>query len=91
MNPKERVSQLLAEAWHLRESEQWDRMLALAEEAREVAVQSGFAPGVPRAIAVRGFVHYIRSDFRAALSDCIEALHSRSDAPFYEVLAQARQ
>ncbi len=74
----DRVSQLLATAWQLRESEQWDRMLALAEEARSVSEDAGFGPGIPRAIAIQAFVHYIRADFRTALSECIEALQLAS-------------
>ena len=75
MTPKDRISELLASAWQLRESEQYDRMLELAEEARSLSEETGFTAGVPRAIAVRAFVHYIRSDFRVALTECIEALH----------------
>jgi signal transduction histidine kinase len=56
-------------------------MLALAAEARSLSEQTGFAPGVPRSLAVQAFVHYIRSDFRTALSECIEALQqSAGDA-----------
>ncbi|HYO81013.1 MAG TPA: tetratricopeptide repeat-containing sensor histidine kinase [Bryobacteraceae bacterium] len=66
---------MLREAWSLRESEQWERMLQMADEARLLSEQSGFNQGVPRALALRAFVHYIRSDFRTALSECIEALH----------------
>lgn len=49
-------------------------MLALAAEARSLSEQIAFAPGIPRSLAVQAFVHYIRSDFRTALSECIEAL-----------------
>lgn len=71
----ERIATLLKTAWHLRESEQWDRMLALADEARTLSEETGFAAGVPRALAMRAFVHYIRADFRTALNECIDALH----------------
>lgn len=70
----EQVSELLRRAWQLQESEQWDEMLALATEARNLAEAAGFAPGRPRALAVEAFVHYIRSDFKTALAECIEAL-----------------
>jgi signal transduction histidine kinase len=70
----DRISELLDEAWRFRESEQWERMLALAGEARVLSEQAGFGVGIPRALAVQAFVHYIRSDFRTALSECIEAL-----------------
>jgi signal transduction histidine kinase len=50
-------------------------MLALAAEARSMSEEIGFAAGIPRALAVQAFVHYTRSDFRTALSECIEALH----------------
>ena len=70
----DRVSELIKAAWQLRDSEQWDRMLALADEARSLSEQGGFAPGIPRALAVRAFVHYIRSDFESAVHEGIEAL-----------------
>lgn len=68
------ISELIHNAWQLRDAEQWDRMLELAGEARRRSEQSGFAAGIPRALAVQAFVHYIRSDLKAALADCIEAL-----------------
>ncbi|HYI93076.1 MAG TPA: tetratricopeptide repeat protein, partial [Bryobacteraceae bacterium] len=74
------ISALLHKAWQLQASEQWDEMLALAAEARELSDRIGFSPGRPRALAVEAFVHYIRSDFRTALAQCIEALRlSRGD------------
>ncbi len=74
----DRVSELIKSAWALRESEQWDRMLALATEARTLSEQEGFANGVPRALAIQAFVHYIRSDFESAVGECIEALRLSS-------------
>ncbi len=70
----EKISELVKTAWQLRESEQWDRMLALAEEARRLSEEHGVALGVPRALAIQAFVHYIRSDFEGALAESIEAL-----------------
>jgi signal transduction histidine kinase len=80
------VSELLRKAWQLQESEQWDDMLAIAAEARTVSERVGFAAGHPRALAVEAFVHYIRSDFKAALSVCAEALHLASG----DIEAEAR-
>lgn len=74
MTGTERISHLLKTAWEFRESEQWEEMLALAAEARALSEQIGFAPGVPRSLAVQAFVHYIRADFRTALSECIDSL-----------------
>jgi signal transduction histidine kinase len=70
----DRIADLLRTAWEFRESEKWEEMLALAEEARSLSEQIGFRPGLPRSIAVRAFVHYIRADFPTALSEAIEAL-----------------
>ena len=53
------ISALLHKAWQLQSSEQWDEMLALAAEARELSDRIGFSPGRPRALAVEAFVHYI--------------------------------
>lgn len=69
-----RVSELLHKAWRLQASEQWDDMLALATEARDLSERIGFRPGPPRALAVEAFVHYIRSDLKTALAQCIESL-----------------
>ena len=78
---REQIEQLLATGWALRESEQWDRMLSIADEAQAQSQAAGFAAGFPRALALRAFVHYIRSDFRTALSECIDALQqSAGDA-----------
>jgi signal transduction histidine kinase len=71
----ERISHLLKTAWEFRESEHWEEMLTLAAEARALSHEIGFAPGVPRSLAVQAFVHYIRADFRTALAECIDALH----------------
>lgn len=72
------ISELLQQAWQLRESEQWEKMLELAAQARMLSEETGFSPGVPRALAVQAFVHYIRSDFQTALAECIEALRLSS-------------
>ena len=74
MTDTERISHLLNSAWQFRESEHWEDMLALAAEARALSEKTGFAPGVPRSLAVQAFVHYIRADFRTALAECIDAL-----------------
>jgi signal transduction histidine kinase len=71
----DRIENLLKTAWQARDSEQWDHMLELAAEARMLSEQAGFAPGIPRSLALQAFVHYIRSDLRTALSECIKALH----------------
>jgi signal transduction histidine kinase len=85
----DQVSGLLKSAWQLRESEQWDRMMALADEARELSEKSGFAQGIPRAIAIRAFVHYIHSDFASAVSECIEALRLSAGDPETESRARS--
>jgi signal transduction histidine kinase len=71
---RERVRELVEAAWNLREGEQWDTLLAMAAEAKELAQSIGDQPGVSLALSAQGFVHYIRSDFTAALSSCMEAL-----------------
>jgi tetratricopeptide (TPR) repeat protein len=68
------VEKLLARAWSLRELEQWDEMLAIAQQARSAAEETGFTPGVARSFAVTAFAHYIRADLRTSLSECMEAL-----------------
>lgn len=74
-NGTEQVASLLDAAWRLRDSEDWEQMLALAGQARELSESVGYSAGISRALALQAFVHYIRSDFRKALAECIEALH----------------
>lgn len=69
-----RIDQLTRDAFHLRESEQWDDMLAMAEKGRALAESIDYRPGIARAIAVRAFVRYLRSDFQAAINDCMDAI-----------------
>jgi hypothetical protein len=38
------VEKLLARAWSLRELEQWGEMLAIAQQARSAAEETGFTP-----------------------------------------------
>lgn len=71
----EDILKRLREAWDLLESEDWDRMLKVAEESRVQSEKAGFSIGTARALALEAFVHYIRADFKTALSECIEALH----------------
>jgi signal transduction histidine kinase len=71
---KQRVRELVDQAWNLREGEHWDRLLATAEEARDLALAIGDQAGASLALSAQGFVHYIRSDFTTALSCCVEAL-----------------
>lgn len=70
----EQISSVIKQAWQLRETEEWDRMLALGQEARVLAEQHGVSDAIPRALAVQAFAHYIRSDYESALNECIEAL-----------------
>ena len=70
----EPILELIRSAWNLLESEQWDEMLAKAGEAQAAAKKAGFSVGVSRSLSVQAFVHYIRSDFQTALSECVEAL-----------------
>ncbi|HET8550585.1 MAG TPA: tetratricopeptide repeat-containing sensor histidine kinase [Bryobacteraceae bacterium] len=71
---RHRVRELIEEAWNLRETEQWDKLLATAAEAKRLAEEYGDQTGVSLALSAQGFVHYIRSDFQTALSYCMDAL-----------------
>ena len=71
---KQRVRELVEQAWNLREGEQWDKLLAIASEAKELAEAIADQTGVSLALSAQGFVHYIRSDFNKSLSCCMEAL-----------------
>lgn len=82
------ISSLLSTAWQQRVSEQWDRMFELANEARALSEQRGDRKGLAEALAVRAFVFYIRSEFDAALGECIEALRLSAGDPAAESRAR---
>jgi signal transduction histidine kinase len=71
---RQRVRELVEQAWNLRESEQWDRLLTTAAEAKKLAEESGDQVGVSLALSAQAFVNYIRSDFTTALACCMDAL-----------------
>jgi signal transduction histidine kinase len=75
------IAALIKTAWQQRDTEQWDRMLDIANELREVAEQKGERTGVAQALAIRAFVFYIRSEFETALGECIEALRLSAGDP----------
>ena len=71
---RERVAALNALAYSLTGYEQWDRMQSLASEAASIAHAIGDGPGEGRALGIQAFVQYIRSDFKAALANCMQGL-----------------
>jgi signal transduction histidine kinase len=78
---RERVAALNDLAYSLTGYEQWDRMQTLALEAATLAHSIEFAHGEGRALGILAFVQYIRSDFKAALANCMQALTlARGDA-----------
>lgn len=68
------VDRLLEEAFQLRMTEQWDRILELAAQGRALAEQAGYCAGVAKSIGLTAFVHYIRSDLHVAIEECMMAL-----------------
>ena len=70
----ERMAALNELAYALRETEQWDRMQALANEAAGIAATLGDQVGEGHALGVIAFVQYIRSDLKSALANCMKAL-----------------
>src|SRR5215218_1881617 len=71
---QERVAALNALAYSLTGYEQWDRMQTLAIEASTIAREIGDKHGEGRALGILAFVQYIRSDFKAALANCMQGL-----------------
>jgi two-component system, NtrC family, sensor kinase len=78
-DPRPRIDLLIKLAFRLRDDERWDDMLALAKEAEDLALSVDYTPGIARAIGIRAFVHYIRSEYGIALSECMEALALAGD------------
>jgi two-component system, NtrC family, sensor kinase len=78
---RERVAALNAFAYSLTGYEQWDRMQTLSVEAAGIAHSIGDNPGEGRALGILAFVQYIRSDFKAALANCMQGLTLASGHP----------
>lgn len=76
---RDRADLLLRLALALRESEQWDRMVELADQAAHISEAAGYRLGIARSVAVRGFVSYIRADYAAALQLCSHAIELAAD------------
>lgn len=75
----QRVDLMMELAFLLRGTEQWERMLSLSTEAVELSRSLGYASGEGRAVGMLAFVQYIRSDLKAALASCMEALRLTVD------------
>jgi len=69
-----RADRLAEEAFALRTTEQWERMMAMAQEIRALSEPIGYRAGVARALALSAFVHYIRSDLHTAIDELMRAL-----------------
>jgi signal transduction histidine kinase len=70
----ERADELAEESYALRATEQWDRMLELAERVRELSASVGYRLGLGKALTLTAFVHYIRSDLHGAVDELMRAL-----------------
>ena len=71
---RERVDALNQLAYLLREQEQWDRMMALAGEAQEIAQECGYTSGLATSLVLQGFVRYFQSEYQKAFALLLEAL-----------------
>jgi signal transduction histidine kinase len=70
----ERVNVLLQIAESLREDDDWDRLLAISNQAFELSGAIGYRGGIAAGLADRAFVSYMRSDFQAAIPPAVRAL-----------------
>jgi signal transduction histidine kinase len=71
---RERVDALNQLAYVIREQEQWDRMLALAAEAQEIAQECGYTAGLATSLVLQGFVRYFQSEYQQAFTLLLDAL-----------------
>lgn len=65
---------LLEEAFNMRASEQWDRILQLAMQGRSIAEECGYSVGIAKSLGLTAFVHYMRSDLHVAVEECLKGL-----------------
>jgi signal transduction histidine kinase len=71
---KQRIDDIFETAYGLRESEQWDRMLELAEEGRALSESIGYHRGLAFALGLQAFVNYIHSSLHLAIDQVIQGL-----------------
>jgi signal transduction histidine kinase len=71
---RERADLLNSLGWDLRHGEDWNRVLELAHEARELADSCGYQRGVAGSLRNAAFAHYMLSNFEAAIAESLESL-----------------
>lgn len=71
---RERVDVLNELAYIIRETEQYDRMVALTKEALEIAEECDYTAGRATSLVLQGFVAYFRSEYQQAFSLLLDAL-----------------
>ncbi len=81
---EQRIDALTEEAYRLRETENFDRMLEIGGEAKRLSEEIHYLPGIGRSLGVLAFVHYLRSDLHLAIDECVRALQLLGDDPVHE-------
>jgi signal transduction histidine kinase len=71
---RERTDLLNSLGWDLRHGDDWNRVLELAQEAKELADSCGYQRGVAGSLRNAAFAHYMLSNFEAAIAESLESL-----------------
>jgi len=70
----ERVDLLNELGWEIREKSDWDRVLALAGEAMELAQNNAYQKGLSNAFRNSAFAHYMQANYKSALAEAFVGL-----------------
>ncbi|HBY63109.1 MAG TPA: hypothetical protein DEH78_25075 [Solibacterales bacterium] len=87
---EQRIDALNEEAWRGRESEDWQRMLALSAEALALAREAGYLRGMSQALRNACFGHYMCADYPTAVREALEALRHAREAKCAQSEGEAR-
>jgi signal transduction histidine kinase len=80
-DPRPRIDLLISVAFHRRNLERWDEMIAMATEARELSESIGYSAGIASGMGLQAFVYYIRSEYDTSLAHCMKALSLTENDP----------
>lgn len=71
---RERIDLLNKMGWELRIDEDWNRVLTLAEQARQLSQACGYQGGVAGSLRNAAFAHYLQGDLEKAIAESDESL-----------------
>ncbi len=87
---RERIDLLNSLGWDLRADEDWNRVLELAQEARQLSESCGYQRGIAGSLRNAAFAHYLLASFETAIAESLESLRLFRQVGDRQGEAQAR-